>query len=402
MLKIGVFGAWRGNSYIDLFSRDDDIEIAAICDRNLDALLEDKERFAVAALCADFDEFITEGKKRGMTAVFLANYFNQHAPYAIKAMEAGLDVVSECTAASTLAECVSLVECAEKTGRKYILAENYPFSAENLLMEQIVSSGTLGTLLYAEGEYNHSGGNDELKRLTPGKYHWRAWMPRTYYVTHALGPVMYMTKSMPLYVSARAAHSALLYELREWRHNYDGAGIMFCEMDNGMIARFTGCTAMASDYSRYRVAGDIASAEWGGYIKSGKVRRFYFEHTCPEGEKRDTLLDADLSRFGEDGKKAKKSGHGGGDYWIVKEIKDCFLGGKEVFFDVYRAAAMSATAILGWRSCLNHGENYKIPDFRNKEERDKVRNDNLTPFPDENGEGITLPCALPVENEKER
>ena len=397
MIKIGVFGAWRGNSYIDLFSRDKDIEIAAICDKDTEKLSECRGQFGQAFLCGDFDEFLREGIKRGMNAVFLANYFNQHAPYAIKAMEAGLNVVSECTAAATLAECVRLVECAEKTGRKYILAENYPFSAENLKMEKIISQGTLGTLLYAEGEYNHSGSNEELRRLTPEEFHWRAWMPRTYYVTHTLGPIMYMTKSMPKYVSARAAHSDLLYKIKDWRRNYDGAGIMFCEMDNGMIARFTGCTAMASDYSRYRVAGDIASAEWGGYIKSGKVRRYYFDHTCPEGEKKDALLTADLSGFGEEGKKAKKAGHGGGDYWIVKEIKDFFEGGREPFFDVYRAAAMSATAILGWRSCLNHGENYRIPDFRIKEDRDSVRDDDLTPFPDENGEGITLPCALPYE-----
>ncbi len=64
---------------------------------------------------------------------------------------------------------------------------------------------------------------------------------------------------------------------------------------------------------------------------------------------------------------------------------------------MYQAVAMSATAILGWRSCLNHGENYKIPDFRNVEERNAVRDDDLTPFPDQEGNGATLPCALPFE-----
>ena len=43
---------------------------------------------------------------------------HQHAPFAIKAMEAELDVVSECTAAGTLTACVELVEAAERTGRK--------------------------------------------------------------------------------------------------------------------------------------------------------------------------------------------------------------------------------------------------------------------------------------------
>jgi len=60
---------------------------------------------------------------------------------------------------------------------------------------------------------------------------------------------------------------------------------------------------------------------------------------------------------------------------------------------------MSATAILAWRSCLNHGENFRVPDFRNPGERDALRDDNLTPFPDENGSGATLPPALNYEKE---
>ncbi len=396
MIKIGVFGAWRGNTYIQLFQQDAEIEIVAICDKDIDKLTEHKAEFDGAVLCSDFDAFLTEGKKRGMNAVFLANYFHEHAIYAIRAMREGLDVVSECTAAATLAQCVGLVECVEQTGRQYILAENYPFSTENLKMEQLIASGMLGSLLYAEGEYNHSGSNEDLRRLTPGAYHWRAWMPRTYYLTHALGPIMYMTKSVPRYVSARAAHSDLLYRIRDWRHNYDGAAMMFCEMDNGMIARCTGCTAMASDYSRYRVAGDTASVEWGSSFGDGKIRKYYFEHTKPENEEQVSWVEANLSACGEEELRAQNAGHGGGDYRVVQEIKQCFLHGKAPFFDVYKAVAMSATGILGWRSCLNHGENIRVPDFRVPAERDAVRGDDLTPFPDAAGGGITLPCALPV------
>lgn len=395
-IRIGVFGAWRGNSYISLLKAEPRVDLIAVCDKNISDK-ENDEALKGVALFRDFDSFLAYGKENGMNAVFLANYFHQHAPFAIRAMEAGMDVVSECTSASTLKECVELVEAVERTGRKYMIAENYPFWTANLKMDQIVKSGKLGTLLYAEGEYNHSGNNEELKRLTPGPYHWRGWLPRTYYVTHAMGPLMYMTNTMPKYVSARAVHSDLLYELRDWRHNYDGVGMMFCEMDNGMIARFTGCTAMATDYTRYRICGDRASVEAGGNIGGDKVRMLYFHHTKPEGEDVCQMLDSDLSALGERGEKAKNSGHGGGDYWIVQNMIDCFADGKEIYFDVYRGAAMSATAILGWRSALNHGENYKIPDFRDPAEREKYKNDDLTPFPDENGEGATLPCALPYE-----
>lgn len=392
-IKMGVFGAWRGNSYIGLMLDEPEIDLVAICDKNIDSMCDDKRLESIPKF-RDFDEFLTHGKENGMNAVFLANYFHQHAPFAIKAMNGGLDVFSECTAASTLKECVELVETVEQTGRKYMLCENYPFTNEILKMEEITREGTLGSLLYAEGEYNHSGNNEELRRLTPGKYHWRAWMPRTYYLTHSLGPVMYITKTEVRYVCARAAHSDLLYEIKDFRRNYDGSAHLLCEMSNGMTARITGCTAMASDYGRYRVCGDISGVESGGYIPGGKVRQFWFEHTKPEGRKKNTALYKPVSK---DDKKAKNAGHGGGDYRVVQNIIDYLICGKEPFFDVYRAVNMSATAILGWRSCLNHGENFKVPDFRNKEEREAVRDDSLTPFPDENGNGATLPAALPFE-----
>ncbi len=392
-VRLGMFGAWRGSAYLrEIASRDrDEIRIVAVCDKQADKL-ERAQGLEDARLFPDFDSFLEYGRSVGMNAVFLANYFHQHAPFAIRAMEAGMDVVSECTAAATLKECVELVRCVERTGRKYMLAENYPFSTRNMEMKRIVEGGTLGSLLYAEGEYNHSGTLEDLRELTPFRYHWRAWMPRTYYVTHAMGPLMYLTGSMPKYVSARAAHSALLEEIRAFRPNDDGMARMFCEMDNGMTASFTGCTAQASDYSRYRLVGDRGSVELGYADHADEVRLFYEEYTKPAGvTERDVYLKPDLDYWGEAAKEALNHGHGGGDYWIVQNLVDYFARGKVPFFDVYKGVAMSATAILGWRSCLNHGENFRIPDFSREEERRLVESDDLTPFPDENGAGATLP-----------
>ena len=62
------------------------------------------------------------------------------------------------------------------------------------------------------------------------------------------------------------------------------------------------------------------------------------------------------------------------------------------FFDVYRSAALSATGILSWYSALS-GKEYDIPDFRKKEDRDKVRGDYRMPFA-KRYEDLTLPCRL--------
>ncbi|MBQ5355049.1 MAG: Gfo/Idh/MocA family oxidoreductase, partial [Clostridia bacterium] len=167
-IKVGVFGAGRGEPYIDLISREDPdvIRVVAVCDKRADRL-ENMKKYEGLPRFSDFESFLEYGKKAGMNAVFLANFFHQHTPYAIRAMENGMDVVSECTAASTLKECVELCRAVERTERKYILAENYPFMTPNLLMKKLIDQGTLGTPLYAEGEYNHSGTLAELRELTP-------------------------------------------------------------------------------------------------------------------------------------------------------------------------------------------------------------------------------------------
>ena len=384
-LKIGVFGLWRGMEYVRQFHAHPDTEIWAVCD-------SDEKRVAEAAgHCGNqirtyktYDELL----ESGVDAVVLCNYFNEHAPAAIKAMERGIDVLSECTAGSTLRECVELVEAVERTGRKNMLAENYPFSRPMREITNLVKGGTLGRILYAEGEYNHTATREDLIALTPGKTHWRAYMPRTYYCTHALGPLMYATGEMPVSVSAYAVHSDVLYEYNDVRHNYDAIGMMNCITDDGALFRFTGCTAMGSR-SGYRIVGENGSAETGR-AAGDQVYLTYQPWLIPDGKSVSQLYAPNVPE------PANGAGHGGGDYFVATHFVNYLKGEEEAFFDVYRSATMSAVGILGWRSCLENGKPYRIPDFHDPAQREPLHEDALSPFPDENG-NVTLPCALPLK-----
>ena len=106
---------------------------------------------ASVAVYEDFDAFLSHE----MDAVVLANLFHEHAPYAIQCLARGLHVFSECLANGTMAEGVALIRAAEKSGAIYMLAENYPQMLFAREMKDICDSGTLGKILYAEGEYNH-------------------------------------------------------------------------------------------------------------------------------------------------------------------------------------------------------------------------------------------------------
>ncbi len=320
---------------------------------------------------------------------FGSGSWDRYDPEPIRALEQGIAVFSECTSAVTMKNCVRLCETVEKTGGKYMLAENYPFSAALLEMERLQADGTLGRVLYAEGEYNHTGTKETLKELTPEKYHWRAYLPRTYYVTHSLGPLMHITKQNPVQVSAFAVHSNVLEEYDDFRHNVDAFAMMNCITEDGALFRFTGCAHMGS-HSGYRICSENGSTETGRSL-GGQVNLVYHNWCTPEGKESSQTYAPEFTAHADE---ASKAGHGGSDFWTVYNFVNYLKNDVAPFFDVYRGCCMSAVAILGWRSCLENGRVYKIPDFKNKEERDAWRNDDLTPFPDENGNTM-LPCAIP-------
>ncbi|MBQ4323360.1 MAG: Gfo/Idh/MocA family oxidoreductase, partial [Clostridia bacterium] len=126
-VKIGIFGANRGGDYITALLANN-ADIVAICDKDEFWLNKRREQLGDSvAYYTSFDKFL----EHPMDAVLLANYFNEHAPFAIRCLEKGIHVLSECTAAGTMAECVELVRAAEKSNAKYMLCENYPFMKFN-------------------------------------------------------------------------------------------------------------------------------------------------------------------------------------------------------------------------------------------------------------------------------
>lgn len=103
-----------------------------------------------------------------MDAVILANFFHQHAPFAVKALNAGMHVMSETATNTTLAEGVTLCRTVEQTGKTYMLAENYPYTAFNQEMRRLYRTGEIGEVTYAEGEYNHPMSPRDRLRISPG------------------------------------------------------------------------------------------------------------------------------------------------------------------------------------------------------------------------------------------
>lgn len=385
-LKIGVYGLMRGKSHIKSVNLLEGAEICAICDQDEDA------RENAKALCSDevkvfsdWDSFIHSG----MDVVVLANFFHEHAKCAIEAMELGIDVISECTAAATMQECADLCRAVERTGRTYCLAENGAYELGPLEMRRVFRTGVLGAPVYGEGEYVHP-----TDRMAPpswnvtSEHHWRNYCPATYYLTHSIGPIMYVTDAE---VKRVIGKTAPFYDERTKTTGdiIDGTGMMLCEMSDGSLFRFCGCSAYAPHENWRRIACVKGCCETvRGDVDS--VRVAFNPWSTPEDWDKPAVYKQEVESE-EELERMKDTGHGGIDYRMMKEIVADLREGRQPYFDVYRAVNMSAAAILGWRSVLNDSAQQTLPDFRDEESRKICDGDTATPFPDMNGNGDVIP-----------
>jgi len=379
-LKVGVFGLWRGQSHIMAIEVLDEARVVAICDQDPKRVEEAKKHCAPdVKVCKDYDELLDSD----IDVVILCNYLPDHTTAAIQALRKGIPVVSECLAAATMKECVELVEAVEETGVYYSMAENTPYHESCLEMQQIYQSGILGNVIYAEGEYCHPSAPAKTGQYVPSADHWRTMIPRTYYLSHSLGPLMNMTGLMPKRVIGKVA-AGPGYAKRRNKQNADSAGVMLVEMEGGALFRVTGCNTYGPETHWFRLACDNGGVE-NVRAAEGMVNLAINPWDVPEnmgsmGSNTTYLPTPDAATKQAVSRGLVLQGHMGADFRTVRNYVHELLEGRAPDMNVYRSVAMSAVAILGWRSVLNDSKQYDIPDFRDPAAREAYRNDDLSPW----------------------
>ena len=390
-IRIGIMGAGRGIDLANNLKLIEDCEIIALCEIDKKRADEGIRKLGLdIPVYEDFDEFL----ELKPDAVVLANYFHEHTPYAIKCFEKGIHVLSECISNGTMAQGVELIRAYEKSNSIYMLAENYPQMKFNREMKKICNGGSLGKILYAEGEYNHPVDpydNGFKKSHIYFPEHWRNFLPRSYYITHSLAPIMWATGATPKKVSAQPVFSPIPEEATG-RFVGDSATVITTLNDDGSVFKVTGCSAFGAHHNAYRICGVNGQVENLRGLGE-KIMLRYNEWEIPEGREEVNFYEPEWDDKDEDF--IEKAGHGGGDYIVGRMFIDCIKSGKqpEHPYDIHSAVTMSSVAILAHRSVLNGGTPHDIPDFHLEERRKQYENDNDTPFYGSDGSIPTIPCC---------
>lgn len=398
--KIGVVGARRGYTFINLFGNIfEETEVTGICETD-DKFLEEQKSWAkipeTAKIFKDYDELLDSG----IDAVVLANYFHEHASFAMKAMEKGIAVLSETTAAPSLGECVDLVETAERTNAKYMLAANCLYFPAVHAMKKYVEDGSMGKVLSGNAEYWHASNPNPDAVLPTENVHWRKFLPSCYYNMHTLGPLMYITNSIPVKVSCKATYTPEFCDERK-KYSDSAVAMVISEMDNGAVFNTTGCNGAFPTTKWYRLAMEQGALETQKFadLKDLVIAQGHCDKlstTRQSWVSADVISEEDYKDGVAEG--TDKAGHGGVDYFVGYYFIKYLKGEYEPFLDVYRSTTLSANGILAWYSVLSDGKEYPVPDFRKKEDREKVRGDYRMPFASRY-EDLTLPCRMDKKDE---
>ena len=378
-IKVGVFGARRGETMINVLAGHPDAQLVAVCDKYrplLDKLREKAEENGLdVALYEEFEDFI----QHDMDAVVLANYANEHAPYAVRCLRAGLHVLSEVLPCETMAQAVALVEAAEESGRVYAYAENYCYMKGPFEMRRRYENGDIGEIQYAEGEYVHDCSSGWPQYTYGDRDHWRNRAYSTFYCTHSLGPILTVTGRRPVRV---VGFETNMNGSRGPVACFNGGtgGIEMVTLDNGAIVKSVHGGLKREpgsiNYEVYGTKGMMETDRWDResmsvYIEGDKLCHGELAHYKPEA-----FITSELA--------GQTAGHGGSDFYTTHFFLEKILGrpdGEKYSVDVYTAVDMGICGILAYRSILNGNIPIEVPNLRNREERDAYRDDHACTNP---------------------
>lgn len=386
-LHLGFTGvAGRAGSLLGHCLEMEDVTIAAVCDPDPDKRAAAVDRIADAGRPAPravpSHEELVAGDD--LEAVIIATPWDFHVPFAIEAMEAGVDVGFEVGPAASIEQCHALVRTAERTGQRCMLLENCCYHRDVLAVARMDEAGLFGELVHCRCGYGHDlrpglvrgDGSPEDRadtRTYRGIHHERR--NGDLYPTHGLGPIAKLLDinrgNRFVSLTATASRPAGLADWAdrnlpadhpvgdvEWRHGDVVTTSIRCA--GGETILVTHDVSLPRPYSlMYQVQG--TRGRWHGELDA-----IYLDEESPEHEWEDfepyreqwehPIWDAYADR-------GVRDGHGGIDFLTLRAFVETMAGDRRPPIDVYDAAAWRAITPLSAQSIARGGAAVSVPDF---------------------------------------
>lgn len=357
VIKYGVVGLGRGMDIILEGAVDKRGVLTAACDRNPEIMKKAQTRLEEHNInsCTFYNTY-EEMLASDIDAVVIATDAICHVPYVIKALEAGKHVLCEIPSVNTIEEAHQL-KAAVKAHPDliYMAAENCCYWAFVEKWKEMFEEGLFGEVLYAEGEYLHSIDPEKFAADNYPKGHWRITNPAIKYITHELGPLLYILDDRCVKVTC--AESNIVYN--PYFPEKNGTGVATFYTEKGRILHIIiSFGSYTSPTHNFRMLGTKGSIETDRLKKVYQAHSFANLQSVPDTFK--TKLEIPITT----GYDEKDEGtHGGGDRRMMKDFLRCVAENVAPKLDVDFAIRMSIPGILAHESAVLGGVPVEIPEI---------------------------------------
>jgi predicted dehydrogenase len=368
-LRVGIAGK-RGMAFAAGFRAMPQVELAAFCEADTRILNELAERHGIPRTFARFEAMLD-----AVDIAVVATPMQLHVPQSILALQAGKHVLSEVTAAVSLEECWRLLDAVKAAGSTYMMAENYCYFQENVLIREMVRKGLFGEPYFGEGEYVHEVRN--LHHNPDGsptwRYYWQVGVSGNTYPTHSLGPVMQWFQA---YDPNERLDSVVCLGCgvhTDPEHPHDDTTLTLCKLKSGKLIKLR-LDMMSNRPHRmncYELQGTHGVYEASRY--PGRPGQIWIGEGR-DGEHREWRPATDFAEhmpemWRNPPEEAKLAGHGGGDYWEIRDFVEAVMTGAPPPVDIYAALEWTAAGLCSQISIASGGVPVKVPDFRDPQLR---------------------------------
>ncbi len=360
-LRVAVAGGPRGSSFVPALRALGDTEIAALCDRNAETLGRAADAAGVERRYTDYEEMLDRERP---DAVVVATPMPLHVPQAVAALERGVHVLSEVPAATDLEQCFRLVQAVRASRATYMMAENYCYMRECVLVKALCVAGLFGETYYGEGAYVHE--LKELHEATPWRRFWQVGLDGNTYPTHSLGPLLQWMRTRVVSVACLGSG----HHYRDSRgEEYGGqdSTTTLCRLASGgmLTLRLDLLSERPSNGTHYALQGTQGAYLSGRHDGEGPL--VWLLGRSPDKESWQPLWDYEEllpEEWRHPPPEAEEAGHGGGDYFELRDFVACLRSGDKPPIDVYDALDFTLPGLVSRESLRRGGVPVAVPDFR--------------------------------------
>jgi predicted dehydrogenase len=355
-LRIGIVGVPRGRGQLSAIeAAGDRVRLAGCYDPNPEAMK------AFAAGDDSIRQFSTfEAAVEGCDLLIIASPQQYHAPQAAFALKAGVHVLSEVPAAVSMEQINELLAAARASSAQYMIAENYCYQRENLVVAAMAKAGLFGELYFGEAEYVHEMKGYQVDKAgnPTWRHYWQVGKNGVTYPTHCLGPLLQWMDDRIVSLSCVGSG--------RWTkpvHDIEDSVVLQARTRKGGLVRMRLDLLSNRPHlmNYYGLQGTRGAYESGRLF--GDKPRIYIEgsSTYDKWDPVEDYLEHLPARYSNP---PKGSGHWGSDAFPLLDFIAAIDGNSPPPLGIYEALAMTMPGIVSEQSIAQGGAWLAVPDPR--------------------------------------